>query len=95
MATDTTYNPNSQENAPEFFRSLARNWHIALIFMSMVITGIGAFLHVQTNLDDLTNKVSIDENQANVLGATVNELNPQISAINAKLDIILKHDGLQ
>lgn len=95
MANDTTYNNTTpQDNASEFFRSLVRNWHIALIFLSMVITGIGAFLHVQSNLDELTSKVSIDENQANVLNATVNQLNPQISAINAKLDIIIRHDGL-
>lgn len=83
--------PRKSKNNPEdLFDSILSNWPIALAIASMIF----AWAHFQSDIQSIQDKQTADESQATVLSANYNLVSQSISGINAKLDILIKHDNL-
>lgn len=81
-------------NESTLVNAVVKNWHIISMLVGVVVSIIFSWAHFQSSLDALTEKVNKNEVQANVLSANIQQISPEISAINAKLDILLKQNGL-
>lgn len=94
MAHDTFITNQPGENVPDFARAILKNWHFVIIILGLLGGIVVSWTHFETGLQELKSKVTSDEIQASVVEANVNAIAPQLSAANAKLDILLKHSGL-
>lgn len=83
------------ENAPELAHVVFKNWHLVFILSGLIFSIAGAYATLKINIDNLTTKQIADESQANVLNTTLEHVSNQVSASNAKLDILLKNSGLE
>ncbi len=84
----------SKENPPELAKAIIDNWRMVIVICSLIGSVIFSWSHFQSGLDDLQAKVAANQQQANALNASLQTITPEISAINAKLDILIKHNGL-
>lgn len=77
-------------DAEGLFDSILSNWPVAVVIASIIFS----WAHFQSALQAVQDKQTADESQATVLSANYNLVSQSISGINAKLDILIKHDNL-
>jgi hypothetical protein len=93
-----------QENneAGDFFKNILKNWRFAVVIFSIIGSIIFSWSHFESKLEDLklqigdfSGRISIVENSTQAASVNYATLGGKIETVNGKLDIILKHDGLQ
>ena len=82
------------ENPPELFNIILKNWHFVIVILGFIVSLVYSWSHFESAVRDLQQKELQNQIQANSLSASVQQITPEISSINAKLDILLKHNGL-
>lgn len=80
------------ENKSESFLDLLLHYWPIIVTVGIMILGYGT---LQNNINNVQIRQSSDEASILSANASYAQIAPQISALNAKMDILLKHDGFQ
>lgn len=90
----STMEKSPEENTPELAKAILRNWHFVAMVLALLVSGIASYSHLVSMVDELKQKQAVSDQQANALSSDFQSINPQLAGINAKLEILLKHNGL-
>lgn len=82
------------DNGSELFRVIFKNWHFVVMVVGFIVSLIYSWAHFESAVKDLQQKVADTQVQSAALTANVQGILPQMSALNAKMDILIKHSGL-